>query len=155
MGRILVVANETLHAEALGEVLRARAAAGDRLRVVVPLRIPVYADLGGLGMYGFAALEAGDAAAIEADARVRLEQLLDELEAAGVSVTGRVHAVDPLNAIERELARRPADEILLSTKARALSRWLGVDLPSRLARRFPGVKVTTLENQVCELVGAR
>ena len=99
MGRILVVANETLHAEALGEVLRARAAAGDRLRVVVPLRIPVYADLGGLGMYGFASLEAGDAAAIEADARLRLEELLDELEAAGVSATGRVHAVDPMNAV--------------------------------------------------------
>jgi hypothetical protein len=77
------------------------------------------------------------------------------LAADGLHATGRIHSVDPLNAVERELARRPAEEIVLSTKARALSRWLGVDLPRRLARRFPDVHVTTLENRVRELVGAR
>ena len=65
MGRILVVANETLQAEAVDEVVRAQLAAGHRVHFVVPLRIPVYADLGGLSMYGFVSLESGDAAAIE------------------------------------------------------------------------------------------
>jgi len=40
------------------------------------------------------------------------------------------------------------DEIIVSTKARAISRWLGVDLPRRIARRFSAVKVTTIENRV-------
>lgn len=154
MGRILVVANETLHAPQLEEVLLAQAGAGHRLHVVVPLRIPVYADLGGLGAHGLVALEPADARTIETDGRERLEALLARLASLGVTATGRMHATDPVAAVARELRQAPADEILLSTKARALSRWLGVDLPRRLARRFPDLGVTTLENRARELVAA-
>lgn len=153
MGRILVVANETLRAPQLEEVLLAQATAGHALHVVVPLRIPVYADLGGLGVYGFVALEPGDARSIEADGQARLDALLAHLAELGVAATGRVHAVEPVAAVARELHRAPADEILLSTKARAISRWLGVDLPRRLARRFPDLRFTTVENRARELVG--
>lgn len=148
MARVLVVANETLHAPELRDLVVARAAAGHTIRFVVPLRIPMYADLGGLSMYGFVALEAGDAEAIENDGIERLDAVLAELEAAGVRATGRVHCVDPIAAVERELDRHVFDEIIVSTKARAISRWLGVDLPRRIARRFHGVQVTTLENRL-------
>ncbi len=147
MGRILVVANETLRSAELHEAVVARAGAGHTVRFAVPLRIPVYADLGGLSMYGFVALEAGDAEAIEQDGADRLDSVLRALEAEGVRATGRVYCVDPLAAVERELERHLVDEIIVSTKARAISRWLGVDLPHRLARRYPGVRVTTLENR--------
>lgn len=155
MARVLVVANETLYAPRLEEVLLGYAEAGLELHFVVPLRIPVYADLGGLGVYGVVALEPGDAAAIEADARHRLSIALERLAHQGVHATGRIHAADPVAAVERELATAPAEEILLSTKARALSRWLGMDLPRRLSRRFPTHRITTVENRARELAGAR
>ena len=147
MGRILVVANETLCSDELHDVVVARAAAGSTIRFAVPLRIPVYADLGGLSMYGFVALEAGDAEAIEQDGCRRLDDMLARLETSGVRAAGRVYCADPMAAVEREIDRHLVSEIIVSTKARAISRWLGVDLPHRLARRFPGITVTTLENR--------
>ena len=147
MGRVLVVANETLRSEELYDVVVARASAGHTVRFAVPLRIPVYADVGGLGMYGFVSLEAGDADAIEQDGCARLDEVLHRLERDGVRASGRVYCVDPMVAVERELDRHLVDEIVVSTKARSISRWLGVDVPHRIARRFPGVRVTTLENR--------
>ena len=35
----------------------------------------------------------------------------------------------------------------MSIRTRALSRWLGLDLATRLARRFPELRVTTVENR--------
>jgi hypothetical protein len=147
MGRVLIVANETLRSEELYEAVLARAAAGHTVRFVVPLRIPMYADLGGMSMYGFVSLEAADADAIERDGCARLDEVLARLDRDGVRATGRVHCVDPMAAVDRELERHLVDEIIVSTKARAISRWLGVDLPRRIARRFSAVKVTTIENR--------
>ncbi|CAB4816860.1 unannotated protein [freshwater metagenome] len=148
MGRVLIVANETLRSEELYDAVLARAAAGHTLRFVVPLRIPRYADLGGLSMYGFVSLEAADADAVERDGCARLDEVLARLDRDGVRATGRVRCVDPMAAIDRELERHLVDEIIVSTKARAISRWLGVDLPRRVERRFAAVKVTTIENRV-------
>ncbi len=155
MGRVLVVANETLRSEELYETVLARATAGHTVRFVVPLRIPMYADLGGLSMYGFVSLEAADADAIERDGCARLDEVLARLERDGVRATGHVHCVDPMAAVDRELERHVVDEIIVSTKARAISRWLGVDLPHRIARRFPSVGVTTIENRAGVPVAAR
>ena len=146
MGRVLIVANETLRSEELYAAVLARAAAGHTVRFVVPLRIPRYADLGGLSMYGFVSLEAADA--VERDGCARLDEVLARLDRDGVRATGRVRCVDPMAAIDRELERHLVDEIIVSTKARAISRWLGVDLPRRVERRFAAVKVTTIENRV-------
>jgi hypothetical protein len=150
MGRILVVANETLRSDLLHAAVIARSNAGNTVRYVVPLRIPMYADLGGLSMYGFVALDAADAEAIERDGCERLDAALARLELDGARASGRVHCVDPMAAVERELDRHPADEIIVSTNARSISRWLGVDLPRRISRRYPAVRVTTLENAAKE-----
>jgi hypothetical protein len=147
MSRVLVVANETLCADELQRVARTRGEAGASIRFVVPLRIPMYADLGGLSMYGCVALEPGDADAIERDAWSRLDDAVRLLHGDGVQASGRVTCTDALSAVERELAESPADEIIVSLKARAISRWLGIDLATRLARRFPDVRVITVENR--------
>jgi hypothetical protein len=147
MGRVLVLANETLCAEAVQRVARDRGERGFAVRFVVPLRIPMYADLGGLSMYGCVALEPGDADAIERDAWARLDEAVRLVHAEGIPASGRVTCTDALTAVERELADAPAAEIVVSIRARALSRWLGLDLATRLARRFPDLKVTTVENR--------
>lgn len=147
MGRVLVVANETLCADELQQAARSRGEAGAAIRFVVPLRIPMYADLGGLSMYGCVALEPGDADAIERDAWSRLDDAVRRLHGDGVRASGRVTCTDALSAVERELAEAPADEIIVSLKARAISRWLGLDLATRLARRFPEVRIRTVENR--------
>lgn len=146
MGRVLVVANKTLSSAGLIDTLVARGEAGDSLRIVVPLRIPSYADLGGMSMYGFVALDAADASAIERDGRERLESAIDELADRGLSVTGRVYGADAFSAIEREFENGAADEVLLSSKARPISRWLRLDLQRRLMRRYPGLIVSYLES---------
>jgi hypothetical protein len=146
MGRVLIVANETLCAEAVQRVARDRGERGLAVRFVVPLRIPMYADLGGLSMYGCVALEPGDADIIERDAWSRLDDAITMVQAEGVRASGRVTCTDALTAVERELAEAPADEVVVSIRARALSRWLGLDLATRLARRFPELQVSTVEN---------
>jgi hypothetical protein len=49
---------------------------------------------------------------------------------------------DPIDAIEETLQDGDFDEIILSTLPRSVSRWLHIDLPSRVARL--GVPVTTV-----------
>ena len=41
---------------------------------------------------------------------------------------------DPLDAVKALVGRRQFDEIILSTLAPGISRWLHLDLPSRLQR---------------------
>jgi hypothetical protein len=49
---------------------------------------------------------------------------------------------DPMDAIEEALYNADYDEIILSTLPRAVSRWLHIDLPSRVAHL--GLPVTTV-----------
>jgi hypothetical protein len=49
---------------------------------------------------------------------------------------------DPMDAIEEILRSRRFDEIILSTLPRSVSRWLRLDLPSRVAHL--GLPVTTV-----------
>ena len=49
---------------------------------------------------------------------------------------GEVGDGDPLLAIADALADRAVDEIILSTLPPGLSRWLALDLPSKVRARF-------------------
>jgi hypothetical protein len=145
--RVLVIANETLRADRLHQHLRARSLSGPgiELRIVVPIRPPIAADLGG-GLVGTVPLDSVDLVAIVGDAEDRLAATVRTLASYGAYVSGQVVSVDPLAAVDNELATAPVDEIIISTKPRAISRWLGLDLPRRIARRHPKVKVTVVEN---------
>jgi len=54
------------------------------------------------------------------------------LEAAGADVTGHVGDADPMAAIADTLHERAIDEIIISTLPRRLSRWMHLDLPSKV-----------------------
>ena len=48
---------------------------------------------------------------------------------------------DPYMAIEEELANEKHEAIVLSTLPPGVSRWLRMDLPSRVARRYPEIRL--------------
>ena len=60
---------------------------------------------------------------------------------------GRSATPDPLRAVTHAIEHQPADEILVATLPLGASRWLDVDLPATLHRRF-SVPVTTLTDQL-------
>ena len=79
----------------------------------------------------------------EADARATLELALPLLEeAAGGPVTGMVGVPEPLAAIQDAVNLHGFDEVILSTLPSRVSRWLKLDLPSKLSGL--GLPVTTV-----------
>jgi nucleotide-binding universal stress UspA family protein len=151
MPRCLVVANQTLGAESLQRAVRERIAAGTTFTLLVPATPPQYeavawavADAG----FSLPPPDAADLAEAEAQAerrsRHRLDEMLSVIEAAGGVVEGRIGDPDPYEAVRAVLEDDRFDEILVSTLPGALSRWLRLDLPSRLAR-LTDIPVTTVE----------
>jgi hypothetical protein len=68
-------------------------------------------------------------------ARQRLAEAIRVLRACGASVDGEVGDASPVVAAADALRRAPAyDEVIASTFPPGMSRWLKMDLPSRLAR---------------------
>jgi hypothetical protein len=107
---LLVVANVTAGSDELLECLRDRADQGAcRFTLVMP--------------------------ASGAEARVRLEEALEGMRAAGLeNVEGRVGDPDPVVAVMDVWNPMKFDEIIVSTLPTGSSRWLGLDLPHRLEK---------------------
>ena len=153
MRRYLVVANQTLQAAELREVLRERIGTGPcSFFVIVPdTRAAQYdsvaagAMLPHPGMWWWATHYARPASDEEAtaQARQRLSSMLTGLAALDVPVEGELGASDPLKAIEKVCAGHQFDEIIVATLPRPVSRWLRADLPHQAQRRF-GLPVTTI-----------
>ena len=119
--RVLVVANRTLTSDALRAELARHAAQGAELRVVAPI-------LASRSHY-----IASDIDAELADARERMRETLAWARESGVALTGRVG--DPnvaLGAIEDELRRAGADEVLIATLPEKQSNWLETGIVARL-----------------------
>lgn len=147
--RCLVVANQTATTEELHRALEQRVAAGPvEFHVVAPLRLQRFTNAALLGdpVTGYASFEALSQA--ERDSvdlsNERLAAALERIRALGVGATGEVAAADPLAAVAAVLDRGSFDEIIVSTFPRSVSRWLGVDLPTRLARTT-GLPVSHVE----------
>ena len=70
-------------------------------------------------------------------------QLFDDLE---TTMTGEVALGDPVVATSRVMQRATFDEIVVSTNPPGISRWLKLDLPTRLERAFE-VPVTVITQQ--------
>lgn len=130
MARILVVANQTLGGEELLALLRARAEAGGSLHVVVP-----------------ASHEPGswrphDEWSDEEAARRRLAAAERAYGALGFQVTAEMGDASPVQAVGDALRHAgPFDEIVVSTLPAGPSRWVRMDVASRIERAF-GVTVT-------------
>jgi hypothetical protein len=119
--RVLVVANRTLRGAELRAELHRRATSGSELHIVAPVlcsRIHYIAS---------------DVDRELAEARDRLALTLAWARAEGLSVTGRVgDANAALGAIEDELRRYGADQVVISTYPRGASNWLETGIVDRL-----------------------
>ena len=85
---------------------------------------------------------AGEGRSALAVARKRAQRARELLVEAGARVTAtRIGSYDPLRAIEDELHYERYDALVISTLPAGLSRWLRMNLPTRLTRRFPELEI--------------
>jgi hypothetical protein len=135
--RYLVVANQTLGADDLVEVIRRRMEAEPSEFFVVVPATPLfeYADVAAIPvMGGFPMIPDTPQHAREL-AQERLTEALSQLQELGAKAEGCIGAADPVQAVEAVLKSREFDEIIVSTLPRRISAWLRQDLPCRLERR--------------------
>jgi len=131
--RVLIVANRTAATEGLLEAVRRRA---QRDPVTFHLLVPATPR----GLHRVVDPEVAG----REEAAAQLEHALEYLrEAAGANVSGHVGDADPMAAISDTLHEREIDEIIISTLPRRLSRWMRLDLPSKV--RGMGKPVTHVE----------
>ena len=129
MRRYLVVANQTLGGEALLQQIREAMSSGTcEFHLVVPATP---------GKDHFTYTE-GEAWAL---AEQRLNDGLARFRADGAAVTGAVGDASPMLAIADALREQTFDEVILSTFPPSISRWVRLDLPQRVKRRY-GLPVT-------------
>jgi hypothetical protein len=130
--RVLVVAHKTAATEPLLEAVRERASRG---ACAFTLLIPHAAH----GLHRV--VDAEDQSASEA--RGVLDDALPRLsQAAGSQVQGIVGDPDPVAAVHDAINLRGFDEIIISTLPTRVSRWLKLDLPSKVSGM--GLPVTTV-----------
>ena len=130
--RVLVVAHKTAATQPLLDAVRERAARG-------PARFTLLVPNSAHGLHKVVDAEDQDATGAQ--------QVLDEAlpkisEAAGGPVEGLVGDPDPSAAVQDALNLRGFDEIIISTLSPRVSRWLRLDLPSKIAGM--GLPVTTV-----------
>jgi hypothetical protein len=141
--RVLIVAHKTAATPALIDAVRERAARGpSTFTLLVPNAV------GGLAKV----MDPEDQP--EDQARDVLSLALPLLEdAAGGPVDGMVGDPNPMNAIQDAVNLKGFDEIILSTLPATVSRWLRLDLPSKVGGL--GLPVTTITAQEGAAVTSR
>ncbi len=146
--RLLVVANQTLGGAKLDRVLRDRIDAGRRrFHIVVPMIPPAMEAVAWGGAEVGFVIPAPDSDSIEQSrqrSEHRLDAIVQRIEAAGGDATGEVGDTDPAYAVKRVIEHDDFTEIIVSTLPSGISRWLKMDLPSRIGR-MTDIPVTTVE----------
>jgi hypothetical protein len=136
MARILVVANRTAESPELLEALKARAAQGDNpeFLLVVPAR-------------GHGALEtAADPDAARKESGVHLDHASEKFLSEGLKVETHLGDGDPVAAVQDAVNFGEFDEVIVSTLPARASKWLKMDLPTRV-ERITGLPVTHVETK--------
>ena len=130
--RVLVVAHKTAATQALADAVRERAARGSAtFTLIVPKAV-----------HGITRV-ADPEDAPDDEARDVMALALPLLEqAAGSKVEGLVGVSSPLDAIQDAVNIHGFDEIIISTLPSRFSKWLHLDLPSKL--NGLGLPVTTV-----------
>jgi len=123
---VLVVANRTADSEELFEQLVARHRQGN---ISVTLLAP-------------AVWEVEDPHGGRESALRRLRSAKRRLQAEGIDVSCLLGDPDPMTAFHHEWKRGGYDEVVVSTLPGGLSKWLRVDLPSRIKRATDGKPTT-------------
>lgn len=126
MRRYLVVAHQTLASRELLEAMKAKSEEED---TAFHLLVPIYH-----GEPGLTWTEGHD----RAIARRRLEEAQLRMTAEGLTVAGEVGSDSPVDSVD-EVLRRDGPEtfagIIVSTLPRTVSKWLKLDVPSRIQRK--------------------
>ena len=152
MVRVLLVANKTLGSGEVSEFVRDRIAKEEcHFTLLVPAtprsdlqqqyRLP-----GGLTNAGEGVGSSHEDEDDYTYARSRLEYGLGALRALGAVADGEVGDPDAAKAIQEVLERKHFDEVALSTLPKGVSRWLRLDIPHRVERRFH-IPVTVIKVQ--------
>jgi hypothetical protein len=127
---VLVMANRTAESPELLEALKERAAQGDAEFTLVIPSTP----------HGIS--WAADMSAGEGEAEHHKTAFLDELRGEGLDVKdARVGDPDPLAAAQDAVNFGDFDEVIVSTLPLKLSKWLKLDMPSKV-RAATGLPVT-------------
>ena len=130
--RVLVVAHKTAATQPLLDAVRERAQRGP---ATFTLLVPNPAH----GLHKVVDPEDQQAS----EAQTVISEAIPALsEAAGAPVEGIVGDADPVAAVHDALNLRGFDEVIVSTLPVRLSRWLKLDLPSKVAGM--GLPVTTV-----------
>jgi hypothetical protein len=130
--RVLVVAHRTAATPALIDAVRARAAAGPATFTLLVPRTPH-------GLHRVMDPEDTD----EAEAQAVLELALPLLEeAVDGPVEGKIGDANPVDAISDAVNIDGYDEIIISTLPARVSRWMHLNLPSKLTPL--GLPITTV-----------
>jgi hypothetical protein len=133
--RVLVVANRTAATPALLAAVRDRVAKG-------PARFTLLIPSSAHGLHRL--VDPEDQGQSEAEQTLELALPLLE-EAAGGPVEGMVGDANPMDAISDAVNLHGYDEIIISTLPTRVSRWLKLDLPSKVGGL--GLPVTTITAQ--------
>lgn len=150
MTRYLLVANQTLGGAQLDAELRSRldGSEGAAVHVVVPTIAAAKESGWSPGDAAFGIPGPGGAEDPEAVARRRsdhrLQAIIGRLDELGATATGEVGDSDPYEAVRSAVERHDVDEIIISTLPAGVSRWLKMDLASRVDR-LVDCPVTTVE----------
>lgn len=144
MRRVLIVANQTaggrhLHDEVARRVARER----HTFTLLVPPSPPQHTMT----------FTEGEARAQAVD---RMERAIAALRDLGVEIEGIIGVSRPMDAVADVLRTRTFDEIIISTLPHNISKWLRIDLPHRVEKRF-GIPVTHVigEPEVTAAPGGR
>jgi hypothetical protein len=131
--RVLVVAHRTAGTPALLQAVAERAARGPATFTLLVPRSPH-------GVHRV--VDPEDTVSEEAELVLELALPLIE-EAAGSRVEGIIGDPQPLDAIQDAVNLRGFDEIIISTLPARVSRWLRIDLPSKVSGLGLPVKTVT------------
>lgn len=151
MSRYLIVANQTLGGGQLLREVEERVARGEaRFHVVVPMVEPTLEATDWAPQdpaFGIPVRTAASTGALEEARRRsehRLQAMVASITALGGQADGEVGSTDPVRAVSSVLDREAFDEVIISTLPAGISRWLKLDLASRVAR-LAHCPVTTIE----------
>lgn len=130
--RVLVVAHKTAATPGLIQAVQERAQRG-------PSTFTLLVPNATHGLHKVVDPEDQDAG----EAQAVLDRAVPLLQAAaGAPVTGMVGDPNPMNAVQDAINLRGFDEVIISTLGTTVSRWLKLDLPSKVAGL--GLPVTTI-----------
>jgi nucleotide-binding universal stress UspA family protein len=140
MRRVLVVANQTAESEELLQALRERAGRDEcEFTVLIP------ATPHGIS---WAANMFADQGA--AEAKEHRGALVERLRGAGLEVSDAIVGdPEPLAAVQDACNAGDYDEVIVSTLPHKVSRWLHLDLPSKV-EHATGLPVTSIETSKAE-----